>query len=366
MVAVLEVTPEERPALAFVMARLIPMLRRDATEDREVADHLAFALHGLDQAPPGPGEIEFVSRDLYALGIHLYAVGVDLEEYWLDRVELARGRPPAEETDPDVRAAADRYFPEIAANPEAWNFKQAEPALISLGLKLDALMTAESPRARGLYNKARAAINRAAVARRERNIAVRDRFGAAAKAQPAGARLPAAIGAAHGEHQAELEQRPRRPVGTAVLPARAADPHLSVLSRATYPPQYLWGVETPTGIMAAELEPNKPVKLNLGGAQLMLVLVDGQVCAVSRICTHRAWDLSSGTVKAGVITCGLHGAQYEVCSGAVVRGPFSPEFNREHALLGGVMAALDPKKTCEALTTYPTRVAENGEILIHV
>ena len=45
---------------------------------------------------------------------------------------------------------------------------------------------------------------------------------------------------------------------------------------------------------------------------------------------------------------------------------FSPEFNREHALMGGLMAALDPKHTCEALSTYPTRIAESGEILIHI
>ncbi len=367
MVAVLEVTPEERPALAFVMARLIPMLQRGAPEDQEVAEHLAFALHGLEQAPPGPGEIEFVSQDLYALGIHLFTIGVDLEEDWLDRVEIARGRPRAEQTDAEVRLASDTYFPEMGANPENWNFKQAEPALIEIGLKLDALMTLEAPRGRGLYNRARAAINRAAIDRRERDIAARDRIGAAAKAGPGVAMLPAVNGAVHSEQGEEPGQQTRpRPAGTAASPAGSADPRLSVVSRATYPPQYLWGVETPTGMMVDDLEPDKPRRLTLGGTQLMLVLVDGRVCAVSRICTHRAWDLSSGKVQDGVITCGLHGAQYEACSGAVVRRPFSPEFNRDHAMLGGLMGGLDPKKTCEPLTTYPTRVAENGEVLIHI
>lgn len=367
MVAVLEVTPEERPVLSYAMARLIPMLRRDTSEDQEVAEHLAFALNGVDQAPAGSGEIEFERQDLYALGIHMYATGVDLQEYWLDRLQVSRGRPPVEEAGPDVAYAIQRYFPEIDAAPAEWTYRSVEPAFISLGFKLDALMTAEAPRARGLYNNARGAIVRPAIARQESNAAMRGPEGVAASATAPVGMLAAPVAAGDAGHADDPVPLPRpRPVGTAAAPAGVAPLGLSVISRATYPPQYTWGVRTSTGVMADDLEPNKPVKVNLGGAAIMLVNVDGKVCAVSRICTHRAWDLAGGMVQNSVITCGLHGAQYNVCSGEVVREPFDPAFNREHSLLGRMMSAFDPKKTCVALDTYPTGVDDSGEVFVHI
>ncbi len=365
MVAVLEITPEERPVLSYAMARLIPMLRRDTPEDQEVGDHLAFALKGLDEAPEGPGEIEFVVQDLYALGIHMYATSADLEEYWLDRLQISRGRPAVEVPDPDVTHAVQRYFSEIDVNPEQWSYRSAEPAFISLGFKIDALVTAEAPRGRGLYNKARGAITRPAIERQEGNAAIRGPGAAVAGAVPSSVMIAAPASLGRGETAEETVPAPR-PVGTALAPASVAHAGLSVISRATHPTQYLWGVRTSTGVMTDELEPNRPVKVNLGGAALMLVNVDGKVCAVDRTCTHRAWDLAGGAVQDSVITCGLHGAQYNVCSGEVVREPFDPEFKREHSLLGGLMSAFDPTKTCTALETYPTSVDESGEIFVHI
>jgi len=44
-------------------------------------------------------------------------------------------------------------------------------------------------------------------------------------------------------------------------------------------------------------------------------------CAVDDVCPHAGGTLSQGTLEGGVITCPLHGSQFDVCSGERVRGP---------------------------------------------
>jgi uncharacterized protein YbjT (DUF2867 family)/nitrite reductase/ring-hydroxylating ferredoxin subunit len=49
--------------------------------------------------------------------------------------------------------------------------------------------------------------------------------------------------------------------------------------------------------------------------------VDGGFCATAARCTHRLGPLSEGTLDGSTVTCPLHGAQFNVWTGAVVRGP---------------------------------------------
>ena len=65
--------------------------------------------------------------------------------------------------------------------------------------------------------------------------------------------------------------------------------------------------------------------------------VGGNFCATQAKCTHRGGALSPGKLDGSTVTCPLHGSQFNVCSGEVVRGP-----------------AVDP------LTTY--RVVVEGEV----
>jgi uncharacterized protein YbjT (DUF2867 family)/nitrite reductase/ring-hydroxylating ferredoxin subunit len=57
--------------------------------------------------------------------------------------------------------------------------------------------------------------------------------------------------------------------------------------------------------------------------------VEGGFCATQARCTHRQGPLSEGVVDGSTVTCPLHGAQFNVWTGAVLRGP-----------------AKDPLKTC--------------------
>lgn len=65
--------------------------------------------------------------------------------------------------------------------------------------------------------------------------------------------------------------------------------------------------------------------------------VAGKFCATQAKCPPRQGPLSEGKFDGSTVTCPLHGSQFNVCTGAVLRGP-----------------AVDPLKT------YPVVVA--GEI----
>jgi uncharacterized protein YbjT (DUF2867 family)/nitrite reductase/ring-hydroxylating ferredoxin subunit len=49
--------------------------------------------------------------------------------------------------------------------------------------------------------------------------------------------------------------------------------------------------------------------------------VEGGFCATQAMCTHRQGPLSEGAIDGTTVTCPLHGAQFNVWTGAVLRGP---------------------------------------------
>jgi len=49
--------------------------------------------------------------------------------------------------------------------------------------------------------------------------------------------------------------------------------------------------------------------------------VAGSYCATQAKCTHRQGPLSEGKLEGSTVTCPLHGAQFNACTGAVLRGP---------------------------------------------
>lgn len=58
------------------------------------------------------------------------------------------------------------------------------------------------------------------------------------------------------------------------------------------------------------------------GKKIALANVDGQYFAVDDTCTHEQCSLGSeGFLDGNVVTCGCHGAQFDVTSGKVVALP---------------------------------------------
>lgn len=56
---------------------------------------------------------------------------------------------------------------------------------------------------------------------------------------------------------------------------------------------------------------------NAGGKQILVANVGGAYYAVDAICTHMKGYLPAGTLKDNIVTCPVHGSQYDVTTGKV-------------------------------------------------
>jgi nitrite reductase/ring-hydroxylating ferredoxin subunit len=69
--------------------------------------------------------------------------------------------------------------------------------------------------------------------------------------------------------------------------------------------------------------------------------VAGRLCATQARCTHRQAPLSKGTLAGATVTCPLHGAQFDVCTGAVLRGPARQPLLTYVVIVEGEVARID-------------------------
>lgn len=57
------------------------------------------------------------------------------------------------------------------------------------------------------------------------------------------------------------------------------------------------------------------------GTKVSVASVGGQLHAFDDTCTHKACSLAKGKLDGTTVTCPCHGSQFDVTSGAVLRGP---------------------------------------------
>jgi nitrite reductase/ring-hydroxylating ferredoxin subunit len=69
--------------------------------------------------------------------------------------------------------------------------------------------------------------------------------------------------------------------------------------------------------------------------------VAGGFCATQATCTHRAGPLSEGTIDDTAVTCPLHGAQFNVWTGAVLRGPATEPLKTYPVVIDGGIGRVD-------------------------
>lgn len=89
-----------------------------------------------------------------------------------------------------------------------------------------------------------------------------------------------------------------------------------------------------------DLEEGELMAVEVDGEPVCLTKVDGNVYAFTGNCTHIGGPLDEGELDGEVLTCPWHGAQFNVCTGKVLRGPARQD-----------------------IQTYPVRV-ESGSILV--
>jgi 3-phenylpropionate/trans-cinnamate dioxygenase ferredoxin subunit len=94
---------------------------------------------------------------------------------------------------------------------------------------------------------------------------------------------------------------------------------------------------------AADIPPGELAAFDVHGVRIAVANADGRFFAIDEMCTHEQCSLAlDGTLDGTVVTCGCHGAQFDLRTGDVLAPP-----------------ATEPVKT------YALRV-ENGTVIVEV
>ena len=77
---------------------------------------------------------------------------------------------------------------------------------------------------------------------------------------------------------------------------------------------------------ASAIRPGELAAFEVGGTRIAVANADGTYYAIDEICTHEQCSLvEEGSLDGTVLTCGCHGAQFDVTNGQVLAPPaFEP------------------------------------------
>ncbi len=104
-----------------------------------------------------------------------------------------------------------------------------------------------------------------------------------------------------------------------------------------------------------ELKDGTMKAVNVAGRQILLARVGDKYYAVDGRCPHMKGNLSQGKLEGTVVTCPLHGSQFDISNGQVVRW-----------LRGGLMSKIGSAlKLPKDLVVYNVKV-EDGRVLVEV
>jgi nitrite reductase/ring-hydroxylating ferredoxin subunit len=72
----------------------------------------------------------------------------------------------------------------------------------------------------------------------------------------------------------------------------------------------------------ADIKPGELAAFDVDGVRIAVANADGRYFAFDDTCTHEQCSLAAeGTLEGTVVTCGCHGAQFDVTTGAVLAPP---------------------------------------------
>lgn len=81
-----------------------------------------------------------------------------------------------------------------------------------------------------------------------------------------------------------------------------------------------------TRIMAcleSDLPPGTKMNIGLLGLTVLVANVDGHYYAMDGLCSDQGGNLADGTLNGFIIRCPLHGSEFDVRTGEVVKGPWN-------------------------------------------
>ena len=76
-----------------------------------------------------------------------------------------------------------------------------------------------------------------------------------------------------------------------------------------------------TTIALDELTPGKPKRIEVNGESVCVARIGDEVFAISDTCSHSDASLSEGDITGYKIECWLHGAEFDLRSGAALTPP---------------------------------------------
>ena len=95
-------------------------------------------------------------------------------------------------------------------------------------------------------------------------------------------------------------------------------------------------------------------KVVIGERAILLEKAQGRVYATGALCPHLQADLSEGTLHGTVLTCPLHGSEFDIRDGHVVRWT---------DLSGTLLAYAAKSRPPRPLPTYPVRI-DGDKVLV--
>jgi 3-phenylpropionate/trans-cinnamate dioxygenase ferredoxin subunit len=107
---------------------------------------------------------------------------------------------------------------------------------------------------------------------------------------------------------------------------------------------------------ASEFQDGTMKEVTIQGKKILVAKVKDKYYATTGRCTHFGGNLSRGTLEGTVVTCPLHGSQFDLTDGHVVR------WLKGSGVLSAVGKAL---KGSRPLDTYKVKV-EGDKILVEV
>ena len=72
---------------------------------------------------------------------------------------------------------------------------------------------------------------------------------------------------------------------------------------------------------AADITNGEMRVFDVAGAKVNVANAGGHLYAIDDTCTHMGCSLANGDLDGTTVTCACHGSQFDVTSGAVLRGP---------------------------------------------
>lgn len=123
-------------------------------------------------------------------------------------------------------------------------------------------------------------------------------------------------------------------------------------------------------IKADEIAPGGMKAVEIEGREIVICNSGGRFYAIDRRCGHMNSPLEMGTLDGNILTCAMHGAQFDVTTGEALTGPIPHDFGgevppRRMAQYFQNIAMLMSHIRTNSIRTYGTKV-ESGMVWVAI